>query len=526
MSSDFYQRKRRLSYAFAGLSVLLLLAYLGLGFLLETYAEPRAAAAGDDLVVSWTTRSAEDEPGTRIVRLDPSLRPRGPAWRLAGEAGGVLADEADVTAFFGNRYSVLRDGSTLRGADLGQPWAVRAACRQPAADADWIFGVADGKILARRRELGTFSESLVVADAGSVERLSASVDGAAGPLVAWRESGSLRVRTALFDGRGFPAKADFDVGPVEHWDAALSGARALLATYSREDRSFKELGIRIRSSDGGQAALAKFPDPILFLGKKVTGLALAVREERLVIAVSRWTTLQAGSVPLATLLPEPDSRMSSVGAEPRWRSITGFFFPMALLFFSFSLVFLGFTLLRERGGFVLERLVPAAPGVPPTAAVLQRAMAFILDQIALVPICWIAVEVLNVSPETSRLDLTDPRLLATVGVCLAVSFAYHFLMEWLLGWTLGKKIIGIRVTELDGSPVGFRGALVRNLLRALDATWPLGVFLGMSVMIVTRRRQRLGDLAGRTMVVEERRADDAPPAERPERRLKVRGPQV
>jgi uncharacterized RDD family membrane protein YckC len=522
MSSDFYDRQRRLAYVFAALSVALLLFYLlGLGFLLETYAAPRAAAAGEDLVASWATRSADDESGTRVVRLDDALRPRGPAWRLGGEAGAVLAADEELTAYFGNRYSVLRGGSTVRGAELaGQPWAVLAACADPARGADWIFGVHDGKLLARRRELGTYSESLPAAAAGTVERLTASIEGAAGPLLAWRETGAAVVKTALWDGRQFAAGPDFDVGPVEHWDVVLAGGGPLLLTYSREDRTFRELGLRLRRP-GEAATTAVFPDPILLLGKKVTGLAAAVRGDRLAIVVARWTALQAASVPLSTLVPEPGARLVPIDAEPRWRALVGFFFPVALMFFSFSLVFLGYSLLRERSGFVLERLVPVEGGGPPPAAILQRAMAFILDQIALFPPVAVAVEVLNVSPEVW--DLEHPRLYLTIGVYLAIAFVYHVLMEGLLGWTLGKKVVGIRVAALDGSPAGLGRSLVRNLIRPLDASWPLGVFLGMSLMMTTRRRQRLGDLAARTLVVEERPAPAPAP---PERRLKAREPRV
>jgi uncharacterized RDD family membrane protein YckC len=516
---NVYERKRRLAYLFAAVSVALLLLYLvGFGFLLETYDSPRAGVDGDAVAVSWTGRMADDDHSTRVAELDDALRLLAAPWRLSGEAGGVIAAGDEVTAFFGNRWSVLRNGSTVRGAELdGQPWPVRAACRARAAD--WIFGVHEGKVLARRRELGTFSESLPAGTAGGVERMTASVEGAAGPLVAWRENGATVVKTALWDGRAFAAGPDFDVGAVEHWDVALAGGAPLLLTYEREDREFKRVGLRLRRP-GEAARPLSFPDPILLLGKRVTGLAATAWGDRLVVVVSRAATLHVAAVPLATLQPAPETRLAAVDAVPRWQALLGLFFPMALMFFSFALVFLGYAMLQERSGFVLERLVPVEGPGPPPAAILQRAMAFILDTIVLYAPVVVAVEVLNLSPES--MDLSNPRLWAVVGVYLGLDAAYHGLLEGLLGWTLGKKIIGIRVAGPDGGAPGLRRALVRSLFRPLDAAWPLGVFVGMSVVMTTRRRQRLGDLAAGTLVVETRPL----PAAAPERRLKAREPRV
>ena len=490
--SPFYRRQRRLAYVFAALSVALLLLYLvGLGFLLETYGAPRAAAGADGLLLSWIARGAEDEDaGTRVVRLDDALEPRGPAWRLGGEAGGLLADGPELSAFFGNRLSVLRDGSTVRGAELpDQAWAVRAACAGPDGAA-WIFGVHEGRLLARLRDAGAWKAPVDVSAAVAVERMTASFEGAAGPFVAWREPGATVVKTALWDGRAFAAGHSIEIGAVEHWEALSAGGRPLLLSYSREDREFRRLSIRLRRPDEAPRLLS-FPDPVLLLGKKVTGLAAAAKGDRLAVAVSRWTTIHAGWVPLAG--DAGAVRLVAVDAEPRWRALVGFFFPVALLFFSCSLVFLGITLLRERGG--------AAPEAE--AGVLSRAMAFVLDQIALFPVLALAVEFLNLSPESW--ELGNPLLWAAWGVAAGGAFLYHFLMEGLLGWTLGKKVVGIRVAALDGAPAGLRRSLLRNLLRPFDATLPLGILVGMTALMTTRRRRRPGDFVAGTIVVDDRK---------------------
>ena len=70
------------------------------------------------------------------------------------------------------------------------------------------------------------------------------------------------------------------------------------------------------------------------------------------------------------------------------------------------------------------------------------------------------------------------------------------------GQTPGKRFQGIRVVRTDGQPAGLAPVLVRNLIRIIDVI--LLPFLALISMVVTRRSQRLGDLAAGTMVVRER----------------------
>lgn len=87
-----------------------------------------------------------------------------------------------------------------------------------------------------------------------------------------------------------------------------------------------------------------------------------------------------------------------------------------------------------------------------------------------------------------------------------------FVVLWLyypafeLGWrgqTPGKRFQGIRVVRTNGQPAGLAPILVRNLVRIVDVmALP---FLALISMFITRRSQRLGDLAAGTMVVHDRR---------------------
>lgn len=81
------------------------------------------------------------------------------------------------------------------------------------------------------------------------------------------------------------------------------------------------------------------------------------------------------------------------------------------------------------------------------------------------------------------------------------------------GQTPGKRAAGIRVIQATGAPVDFRAAGIRNLLGVADFL-PVFFLLGAVLVLLTSRRQRLGDLAAGTLVIRERvEALGADPAE-------------
>lgn len=108
----------------------------------------------------------------------------------------------------------------------------------------------------------------------------------------------------------------------------------------------------------------------------------------------------------------------------------------------------------------------------------------------------------QVESTPSGLDAELEGTPATMGLVLwfGLTIAYHTLFEWLFGRTLGKHLVRIRVVSRDGSRPSLLGSLVRNLLRFVD--WlPLCYLLGISTIVSSDRKQRVGDRLGRTLVV-------------------------
>jgi uncharacterized RDD family membrane protein YckC len=86
-----------------------------------------------------------------------------------------------------------------------------------------------------------------------------------------------------------------------------------------------------------------------------------------------------------------------------------------------------------------------------------------------------------------------------------VDLGYFLIFEALWsGQTPGKRMQKLRVIKVNGQPVGWLESSIRNILRAVDMLlgfYPLGLF----VMFLSSRSQRIGDYAAGTVVIVERR---------------------
>ena len=83
----------------------------------------------------------------------------------------------------------------------------------------------------------------------------------------------------------------------------------------------------------------------------------------------------------------------------------------------------------------------------------------------------------------------------------ALLWAYSVVCEvWLDGQTLGKRALGLRVVNADGTPVTWLPSVVRNLLRVVDAL--PGVYgVGLASTLIDPHARRLGDIVAGTMVI-------------------------
>jgi uncharacterized RDD family membrane protein YckC len=100
---------------------------------------------------------------------------------------------------------------------------------------------------------------------------------------------------------------------------------------------------------------------------------------------------------------------------------------------------------------------------------------------------------------------------ALSAVILGWVLYYYFALESGDGQTLGKKLMKLRVVRADGRPAGMSEIAVRTVLRVVDG---IGLYIvGLIVMLATgQRRQRLGDMAAGTIIVDASAPPAMPPA--------------
>ena len=95
-------------------------------------------------------------------------------------------------------------------------------------------------------------------------------------------------------------------------------------------------------------------------------------------------------------------------------------------------------------------------------------------------------------------SLSGDRPGALAAVVLGWALYYFFALESGEGQTLGKRLMKIRVVRADGRPASMGEIAVRTILRVID-----NYLVGLIVMLATgERRQRIGDLAAGTIVVD------------------------
>jgi uncharacterized RDD family membrane protein YckC len=134
-----------------------------------------------------------------------------------------------------------------------------------------------------------------------------------------------------------------------------------------------------------------------------------------------------------------------------------------------------------------------------------RFLAWLID-LAIIIFLMVVIAMLAQVYETMREGTGFA--LAMLGT-FAIQWGYFLGFEWLWhGQTPGKRLLGIRVIDRQGTSISFGQAAVRNVLRVADGlpllipdVVPVMYGVGFLVAALDREQRRLGDLAAGTLVV-------------------------
>ena len=130
------------------------------------------------------------------------------------------------------------------------------------------------------------------------------------------------------------------------------------------------------------------------------------------------------------------------------------------------------------------------------AGPISRFLAWAVDFMVILA----ANKLLNVALGLIGVISRDFATAATLIGFFLVSIGYGIGAEWnWQGQTLGKRLLRLRVADVNGLRLQFSQIVIRNLLRFVDAL-PAIYLVGGLACLLSRRSQRLGDLAGNTVV--------------------------
>jgi uncharacterized RDD family membrane protein YckC len=143
----------------------------------------------------------------------------------------------------------------------------------------------------------------------------------------------------------------------------------------------------------------------------------------------------------------------------------------------------------------------------PLAGIGSRFLAIALDSLLLMAAMWVIgiVLIALAIPFSAFFNNAGIWFVAIlIFVIFAIQFGYFALFEALWnGQTPGKRWTHLRVIKDSGRPISAYDAILRNLLRIVDAM-PTLYAAGLVTMLISRENKRIGDYAAGTVVVHEK----------------------
>ena len=144
------------------------------------------------------------------------------------------------------------------------------------------------------------------------------------------------------------------------------------------------------------------------------------------------------------------------------------------------------TLGRRAAARLIDTIIFTSPSIPLTFAVLKDVT----------------------DPAWMERIMADPlQMMKTLGITILISLVYLFVVTIVLavmeGWwgiTPGKWMCGLRVVRTTLQPIGILRGIARQLLLMIDGMF--NYMVGMLLIALLARQQRLGDLAADSIVIE------------------------
>ena len=258
-----------------------------------------------------------------------------------------------------------------------------------------------------------------------------------------------------------------------------------LATYAAADEDWHEVGPVTGTMPDGPVTLARS-------GSRFFLVALA--DGKPVLAPLDVAGARVGEfAPVA-----PETRKADPGRAE----------PVSVLLLAFTVLAAVLMLASWRGaGAAAPAVATALEGQDfVQAPLLRRAVATGIDHALFLPVTMVLVHLLLPSDlqeqvRRGQVDWFDPQITRDVAPVALITQAlvslYCCVAEGAFGRTLGKRLVGLEVRTESASPISWRASVIRNALRVVDEFYLLGLLL----ILLSPKRQRLGDRLAHTVVV-------------------------
>jgi uncharacterized RDD family membrane protein YckC len=138
-----------------------------------------------------------------------------------------------------------------------------------------------------------------------------------------------------------------------------------------------------------------------------------------------------------------------------------------------------------------------------SAPVGERILASVIDLLIKIAYClviyYLFYELLGLNKIIENMDGWSQ---GAIGILLFFPiFIYSIVLESMFeGQTIGKKLLKMKVVKIDGYQANFGDYLIRWLFRIIEKNYIM-VVVGFITLIVSKKTQRLGDMAAGTAVI-------------------------
>jgi uncharacterized RDD family membrane protein YckC len=412
----------------------------------------------------------------------------------------LLVTRGQTFSYAGAQLARVR---SVEGPGQARPFAFRgktAVARYDYGDELVAISTLQGSRWRRAQ-----SVALVLPDGGTPGRIEAHERG--GTLHLFTRTGGTIYHCAAIPGGGAPAPCEAVEEGDDNWSAALvDGAPALFqlvqageeGSAGGDEVDEEEVANDVDLDDDGP--------PMLVLGrlKGPRGWREILREPVKHTLKIAAITAGRGRVALLAEAPMGDLRLLALrdGKLESNRRLAGRY-PLYITVIVLSQVVpfilaplvglvIGLSMRRAR----IRAYRSATGGAAEHGSLLRRGVAQGLDMLFFLAPLALLIPMIIRAPDDEAQSIYLCLGLLAWNVPLLLIFSF---LEGRWGLTPGKWLLGLRVLGDDLRPCGFGRALLRNVLLAADGA--LVYLVGMVVIALSARQQRLGDLAASTVVV-------------------------